>query len=152
MGIILLCGVGLVVHAFIILGLFNMFDDTPTSSTSVTSPTLASEKKEAEKKQTDDSKKETLALAGAMILKRNMRNPDRFKVESALVTPGETAVCYSYRAENGFGGLNYGRAVLDCKKETIKTNEMAGFSKAWNKNCANRKCTDLTEYVKMMVQ
>jgi hypothetical protein len=70
-----------------------------------------------------------------------MRNPDSFKVSSVLVIGTETA-CYEYRAQNGFGGMNVGSAVLALRKNAFKTNEMNGFVQLWNKECAHKSGTD----------
>lgn len=67
-----------------------------------------------------------------------MRDPESFKLESALVINGTGAVCYDYRARNGFGGLNVGHAVLSPDGKTFKTNEEDGFTKLWNKECVNK--------------
>ena len=53
----------------------------------------------------------TLAANGAAALRDRMRDPDSFKVTSALVLSDDT-VCYEYRSRNGFGGMNDGYAVL----------------------------------------
>lgn len=53
-----------------------------------------------------------LITAAALTLKQNMRNPDSFVLESALLMSGKGSVCYTYRAQNGFGGMDRGRAVL----------------------------------------
>jgi hypothetical protein len=79
------------------------------------------------------------AVLGARVLKKAMRDPDSFKLESALVIDGSRAVCYDYRAKNGFGGYNTGHAVLAGDGTTFKTNEMPGFTKLWNKQCSGKQ-------------
>ena len=74
--------------------------------------------------------------AGALFLQQSMRDPESLVFESAMVIKETDAACYEYRARNGFGGMTSGRAVQVGK--TFLTNEMAGFTKIWNKNCANR--------------
>jgi len=81
------------------------------------------------------------AQVGARILKRAMRDPDSFKLDSALVMTGSNAVCYDYRAKNGFGGYNVGHAVL-APDGTFETNEMSGFSSLWKKHCAGKRGTE----------
>ena len=89
--------------------------------------------------------------AVALQLKNNMRNPDSFKLESALLIAGADAVCFTYRAQNGFGGMNRGHAVLtgarfDPKLSgrevfanvQLKTSEEPGFTRLWNKECAGK--------------
>ena len=78
------------------------------------------------------------AAAGAVLLKKAMRDPDSFKLESALVIDGSGAVCYNYRAKNGFGGVDRGHAVLSTDGKRFKTDDMDGFTTLWNKECANK--------------
>jgi hypothetical protein len=86
------------------------------------------------------------ALIGAIELRRSMRNPDSFKLVGVLVMDGG-AVCYTYRAQNGFGGMNLGSAVLS-SAGSFKTNEMPGFSVLWNRECANKTGQDETWMIK----
>jgi len=83
------------------------------------------------------------ATIGAIGLKKVMRDPEGFKLESALVIQDTSAVCYDYRAKNGFGGVNVGHAVLSVDGKKFKTNEEDGFSKLWNKECANKVGTEV---------
>lgn len=81
------------------------------------------------------------AQIGARLLKQAMRDPDSFKLSQALVMDSG-AVCYEYRARNGFGGMNVGHAVLSEDAKTFRTNEMSGFTALWNKACANKTGED----------
>lgn len=82
------------------------------------------------------------AAAGAVLLKKAMRDPDTFKLESALIIDGRGAVCYDYRAKNGFGGVTPGHAVLSSDGKKFKTDEMDGFAMLWNKECADKSGTE----------
>ena len=97
------------------------------------SPVLTPAQKAENAKQDEYVKR---AALGAIMLKKSMRNPDSFKLDSALVIDKTGAVCYDYRAQNGFGGINIGHAVLSGK--TFKTSEMSGFEQIWNRDCANK--------------
>ena len=66
---------------------------------------------------------------GAATLQKAMRNPESFNLSSAILLKTGT-VCYTYRAQNGFGGMNIENAV---PKGRILTND-----EDWNKTCANR--------------
>jgi hypothetical protein len=92
--------------------------------------------REAAKKRQDEAVNR--AAIGARILKKATRNPDAFKLESAYVIHGSGAVCYEYRAQNGFGGMNAGQAVLSSDGKKFLTNEMNGFTRLWNQECANK--------------
>ncbi|MGB8339650.1 MAG: hypothetical protein WCD07_10560 [Burkholderiales bacterium] len=82
------------------------------------------------------------ATVGAVTLKKIMRDPESFKLESALVIDGSGAVCYDYRAKNGFGGTNVGHAVLSGDGKLFKTSDMDGFTRLWNKECAGKRGTE----------
>ncbi len=107
----------------------------PGSTATPTSPA------QQQKKAKDDAQFQA-GVGGAKRLMDAMRNPDSFKVSSALFM-NDGVVCYEYRAQNGFGGMNVGNAVLT-EKGTVKTNEMEGGTKLWNKECANKSGYDKT--------
>jgi hypothetical protein len=90
----------------------------------------------------------TRALAGASALKSLMRDPSSFRVETAIVMD-DGAACYSYRANNGFGGVNVGSAVLPPKVDTILTDEMPGFEDLWNRHCAKKTGRDASAAIRM---
>lgn len=78
----------------------------------------------------------TLALVGAGNLKKSMRNPDSFKLESAMLIRRTATICYEYRAQNGFGGINKGYAVFSDGR--LLTSEHDGFFRLWKKECAGQ--------------
>jgi hypothetical protein len=80
----------------------------------------------------------SLALEGAQALKKGARNPDSFKLESALVITATNDVCFEYRAQNGFGGMSRERAVLVGLTETLIPESDAGFRHAWKADCAGK--------------
>jgi hypothetical protein len=93
--------------------------------------------------QTAKNKAEAMfqrSVAGAKQLRSSMRNPDSFKLSEAIVM-NDGAVCYTYRAQNGFGGLNVGDAVL-APNGKFKSNDSPGYVTLWNKECANKTGTD----------
>jgi hypothetical protein len=108
------------------------------SQNSPTSPVSPAE----QEKKARDERQFQLAVSGAKQLKNAMRNPDSFKVSNALFMDNGV-VCYEYRAQNGFGGMNVGRAVLTAKG-MLKTNEIDGGTKLWNRECANKSGYDKT--------
>jgi hypothetical protein len=73
-----------------------------------------------------------------------MRNPDSFKLEEVTIMKNGSA-CYEFRSQNGFGGMNRIRGVL--YGDDIKTSEMQGFSKKWNKECAGKEGDDATDFI-----
>ena len=110
----------------------------------------AREKLEAQQRATkarDDAAVER-ARAGAVALKKSMRNPDSFTLESALVIEGTNAVCFQYRGQNGFGGMNAGQAVLGRDGKSFLTNEMKGFTGLWNRDCAKQRGTEVSTAIR----
>lgn len=131
------CGslIGVVILGIIILAsLSSIFSSTAPPPSPDTPEQAAAKKKQDEAVQR--------ATIGAVALKKAMRDPESFKLESALVIDGTGAVCYDFRAKNGFGGMNEGHAVLSANGKTFKTNEMDGFAKLWNKECAGKSGTE----------
>lgn len=78
------------------------------------------------------------AVVGAASLRSAMRNPASFQLSSVLIMPDKT-VCYQYRAQNGFGGMNIEYAVLTPNAANLSTD--AGL---WNRKCARKKGEDIT--------
>jgi hypothetical protein len=76
------------------------------------------------------------AVQGVKALRDEMRNPDSFKLSQAILMP-DGAACYTYRAQNGFGGMNEGYFVLPPDGQG-RTNEEDGFSSAWKKECVKQ--------------
>jgi hypothetical protein len=56
---------------------------------------------------------------GARLLRRAMRDPDSLKFE-IVSDMADGSVCYTYRARNGFGGMNIGQAVMTPKAHLRK--------------------------------
>lgn len=92
----------------------------------------------AAKVLTDKEKRDTqlqVAGAGAVMLKRAMKDPEAFELKSLLVMPNGTA-CYDYRAKNSFGAILSSSAVLtDTGKMLLQERDGNAFVNAWNKNC-----------------
>lgn len=86
------------------------------------------------------------AAIGAKAIKETLRNPDSLQLESALVM-ASGAVCYEYRAQNGFGGINVENAVLSGDDKTFLSSSMDGFAVAWNSHCANQSGANVTSEV-----
>ena len=78
------------------------------------------------------------AYMGKIALRDAARNPDSLVVESVTFTDAG-AICYEYRAQNGFGGMNRENAVLAPGADRLKLSDAA-----WNTHCANRYVTDIT--------
>lgn len=100
----------------------------------------------AEKEKKD--KAVQLAAAGAATLKKTMRDPDSFELESALVIEESGAVCYTYRARNGFGGMNRDNAVLADGGKKFLTSDSEGFVDLWNQECGGKSGQDVSAAIR----
>lgn len=108
---------------------------SPTPSTPVVSPA----QQVANQKAEDAFQR---AVAGAKQLQKSMRNPDSFRLVEALIMD-DGATCYDYRAQNGFGGMNVGHAVL-APNDQFKSSDSPGYVTLWNKECGNKTGVDKT--------
>lgn len=105
------------------------------------SPSTPPSPAELQRKAKEDTQFQA-SVGAAKRLMEAMRNPASFKLSSALFMK-DGAVCFEYHAENGFGGMNVGQAVLT-PRGTIKTNEMEGYKRLWNLECAGKSGDDKT--------
>jgi hypothetical protein len=101
----------------------------------------AEERSRQENEAAEESTSNTRAAMGGASIIAAARNPESVKFESVGLLKDET-VCYRYRAQNGFGGMNREFAVLLPKGKNLQTS-----SSAWNLHCANREGTDITYFV-----
>ena len=58
-----------------------------------------------------DAADKVRVFAGPATLRSAMLNPNSFTLSSAILLRNRT-VCYQYRAQNGFGGMNVDSAVM----------------------------------------
>lgn len=115
------------------------------SSTTTTTEQLTPEQAEARKKKDEAIQR---ASIGAIALKKATRDPEGFKLESAFVIEGTGVVCYSYREKNEYGGVNVASAILSADGKRFKTNVEDGFTKLWNKECANKSGTEVATAIR----
>jgi hypothetical protein len=129
--------------AFVVIGIIGVINDPPDLSSPPPAPAV----------QAMPSKDEVLlarAAQGASSLKKAMRNPASFDLSQVLAMK-DGAVCYEYRAQNGFGGFNVERAVLSPKGK-FKGSDDEGFAGLWNRECAGKTGDDQTANVKLLLK
>lgn len=83
------------------------------------------------------------AMLAVYAVKKSQRNPDSFVLEKVVVT--DKVVCMAWRGQNGFGGMNHGKSVIARDKKYALNDHESGFTKAWNRDCANKNGRDLTD-------
>ena len=91
-----------------------------------------------------------MAGAGALTIKKAMKDPEAFELKSLVVKPNGTA-CYEYRAKNSFGAILPSSAVLS-SKGTLLTQERDGnsFVAVWNKECTPAGGDEIADLVKRL--
>lgn len=78
------------------------------------------------------------AIQASHFLKKSLRDPDSLQYEHVIATDNGT-ICYEYRAKNGFGGMNSGKAFYLPKDDKFRTSEMDSFGKIWKTECAGKR-------------
>jgi hypothetical protein len=138
----------------IAIGFVKAFWPSEPEAPLTTAQRAAEEAKQKEwvayKKLQDEGIKRGAIMAAA--LKKTARNPDSFRLENAQLIEGSGAICFTYRAQNGFGGMNIGYAVLSADGKDFKIQEQDGnaFVKLWNKECT-RIGYDETENIRLLM-
>ena len=105
---------------------------------------------EAEKAALKNAPALKLAAAGAITLKKNARDPDSFVLEDVALRADE-AICYTYRARNGFGGMNRENAVLSHDRKKFLQSGDAGFVRLWNHECSGKTGKNITGDVQVLM-
>jgi hypothetical protein len=77
------------------------------------------------------------AYLSARAVKASLRNPDSVDFSEILANEDGSVVCVTYRAQNGFGGMNIERIVF-------KDGEPSQARSSWRANCANKMLFDVT--------
>jgi hypothetical protein len=83
------------------------------------------------------------AYLSARSLKASLRNPDSLAFESILANDDGSVICMTYRAQNGFGGMNLEHVVF-------KNGDPNESHASWRANCAHKLLIDVTA-VKSMI-
>lgn len=121
--------------------------DDPVRSGQVTTP--SSPAKTPEEKERDE--RLTRAVMGARSIKAALRDPPSFELTQVLAIDKTGAVCYMYRAKNGFGGYNREMAVLEKGASGLRSTGMKGFESTWNRACGSKSGDDLTTSVRIFL-
>jgi len=87
------------------------------------------------------------AIAGAMTIKKALKDPESMSIARVFITEPHGAVCYEYRARNSFGGMGFARAAIAADRKAMLTSENKGFVKLWNQECADKYYREVTNSV-----
>jgi hypothetical protein len=110
-----------ITFALMVIGSIN----SPTTMTTAIAPHKSPE--EIARQERDSKRWSNVVSAGAAI-RDSMRNPDSLIWESIRSNDDGSVLCFEYRAQNGFGGMN--RAFVSKANGVFSES-----SAAWNKNC-----------------
>lgn len=83
------------------------------------------------------------AYLSAKALKASLRNPDSLSFESILANDDGSIICMTYRAQNGFGGMNIGHVVF-------KDGDPSESHASWHAHCAGKMLNDVTAVQSMI--
>jgi hypothetical protein len=141
-------GFGIALGVFLLVGgIGSMFTDQQKPSTADEKVAIA-KRDEAERAETlrlqqlaaaDQAKKELRfanALQIAKAIQTNMRDPESLVWESILTNEDASVACFSYRARNGFGGMNREFA-------TFANGSLSQSASMWNKHCKGKSLYDM---------
>lgn len=96
----------------------------------------------------------TKAAGGLISLRREMRNPDSFRLEWAAIAKEDGSLCYQFRSQNGWGGMGRGYAILPAGKTVIQTSDTTqdqdAFKEFWVGECLSKQTSDVTAVLKAL--
>ena len=118
--------------AVVCIGLAAAFSPRDAATGAAEQAKAASDQKAIDLKE----KRFDVAVGGAVMLRKAMRNPDSFKVSSAFVAEDASSVCYEYRSQNGFGGMNVAHVIATSSAFVGSSNPR--FHALWKKNCSGK--------------
>jgi hypothetical protein len=127
----------LIASVFVVIigsSIMNWISPRPVASSGISAE---EDKALIEGEKAERNRKLQLALAGALAVKSRLRNPDSLVIESAFVVFSTDAVCLTYRAQNGFGGMNREMAVFVVDKNIAAVGNDSKTIAVWNRECAD---------------
>ena len=92
----------------------------------------------------------SMAVLGARSIKEAMRDPDSFKLVDVTIQKNN-AICYTYRAKNGYGGMNLEYAVFSHDRKRFRSSSQEGFVGTWNKECGAKSGRNETANVRALL-
>jgi len=83
------------------------------------------------------------AYLAAKALKASLRNPDSLSFDQILASDDGSIICITYRAQNGFGGMNIEHVVF-------KDGDPSRSHARWDRNCAYKMLNEVTAVQSMI--
>jgi hypothetical protein len=128
-----------------IVGLIVFMSSTPSNSEKAPEPKKTPEQAAADERL---GLAKVSAIFGAQQLKKSMKDPESFELQS-LIVMDDGAACYHFRAKNSFGGIFPSTAVLTPRGHLF-AKELVGndFALVWNKECADKAGIEIAEFAR----
>lgn len=83
------------------------------------------------------------AYLAAKAVKASLRNPDSLSFQQILANDDGSVICLTYRAQNGFGGMNIEHVLF-------KDGDPSQSHASWHANCAHKMLNDVTAVQSMI--
>lgn len=83
------------------------------------------------------------AYLAAKAVKASLRNPDSLSFEQILANDDGSVICLTYRAQNGFGGMNIEHVMF-------KDGDPSQSHASWHAHCAGKMLNDVTAVQSMI--
>ena len=109
------------------------------ASVSGTKPSVHTESAQDKQKTHRDYQ----AYLAAKAVKASLRDPDSLSFEEILANDDGSVICMTYRAQNGFGGMNIEHVVF-------KDGDPSQSHASWHPHCAGKMLNDVTAVQSMI--
>lgn len=86
-----------------------------------------------------------VAFVNVAALRSSLRDPDSLAIDQYGISEDGGTSCVTYRAKNGFGGMNKEMVVLNGDGASRK-------EKDWNRLCAGKELLDITKQIKIITK
>lgn len=120
---------------------------SPSQAPHVQSATAAASPSEAPRSavsELTEAQRSSLA-SGIGYLFEHARNPASFDLTNARIMKRSNNVCFTYRAQNGYGGLEIEQASYSPKVNLMNVPGESSFREDFNRQCSDRLSIDVTE-------
>ena len=81
---------------------------------------------------------------GMEYLRTHARNPASLQFINVRVMTKTGSVCFTYRAQNGFGGMGIEQSAYDARHNVMITPEDSAWREDWDRACGSKASTDVT--------
>jgi hypothetical protein len=83
--------------------------------------------------------------SGMEYLTSHARDLASLRFANVRVMSETGSVCFTYRAQNGFGSMGFEQTAYDARRKSMVTHDDSSFREDWNAMCGSKASTDITE-------